>query len=113
MRKIALVKVWKWERENLPSVKHSARVAIAVTVSFIVARLFRLPEAYWAVIATLVVMLSRLGATLIISVERIAATALGALLATCFTGNVFAFAAAVFVIGIVCVALRMEKTAYR
>ncbi len=117
MRKIALVKVWKWERENLPSVKHSARVTIAVTVSFMVARLFRLPEAYWAVIATLVVMQSTLGATLIISVERIAATALGALvgalLATYFTGNVFAFAAAVFVIGIVCIALRMEKTAYR
>jgi uncharacterized membrane protein YccC len=103
----------EWERKNLPSVKHSARVAIAVTVPFIVARLFLLPEAYWAVIATLVVMLSRLGATLIISVERIAATALGALvgalLATYFTGNVFAFAAAVFVIGIVCIALRMEK----
>jgi len=117
VRKIALVKVWKWERENLPSVKHSARVAIAVTVSFMVARLFRLPEAYWAVIATLVVMQSTLGATLIISVERIAATALGALvgalLAIYFTGNVFAFAAAVFVIGIVCIALRMEKTAYR
>jgi uncharacterized membrane protein YccC len=117
VRKIALVKLWKWEPENLPSVKHSARTAIAVTVSFMVARLFRLPEAYWAVIATLVVMQSTLGATLIISVERIAATALGALvgafLATYFTGNVFAFAAAVFVIGIVCIALRMEKTAYR
>jgi uncharacterized membrane protein YccC len=117
VRKIALMKVWKWEPENLPSVKHSARTAIAVTVSFMVARLFRLPEAYWAVIATLVVMQSTLGATLIISVERIAATALGALvgafLATYSTGNMFAFAAAVFVIGIVCIALRMEKTAYR
>jgi uncharacterized membrane protein YccC len=117
MRKIVLVKLWKWEPENLPSVKHSARTAIAVTASFMVARLFRLPEAYWAVIATLVVMQSTLGATLVISIERIAATALGALvgalLATYFTGNVFAFATAVFVIGIVCIALRMEKTAYR
>ena len=34
-------------------------------------------------------------------------------LATYFTGNVFAFGSAVFVIGIVCIALRMEKTAYR
>jgi uncharacterized membrane protein YccC len=117
VRKIVLVKLWKWEPENLPSVKHSARTAIAVTASFMVARLFRLPEAYWAVIATLVVMQSTLGATLIISVERIAATALGALvgalLATYFAGNVFAFATAVFAIGIVCIALRMEKTAYR
>jgi hypothetical protein len=70
-----------------------------------------------SVIATLVMMQSTLDATLIISVERIAATALGALvgalLAIYFTGNVFAFAAAVFVIGIVCIALRMERTAYR
>jgi uncharacterized membrane protein YgaE (UPF0421/DUF939 family) len=46
------------------------------------------------VIATLVMMQSTLDATLIISVERIAATALGALvgalLAIYFTGNVFA-----------------------
>jgi uncharacterized membrane protein YccC len=117
VRKIAPVKLWKWEPENLPSVKHSARTAIAVTVSFMIARLFQLPEAYWAVIATLVVMQSTLGATLVISVERIAATAsgalVGALLAMYFTGNVFAFTVAVFVIGIVCIALRMEKTAYR
>jgi Fusaric acid resistance protein-like len=36
-----------------------------------------LAEAYWAAIATLVVMQSTLGATLLISIERIAATALG------------------------------------
>jgi hypothetical protein len=62
VRKIAPVKLWKWEPENLPSVKHSARTAIAVTVSFMIARLFQLPEASWAVIATLLVMPSTLGA---------------------------------------------------
>src|SRR5439155_7877560 len=77
--KIVLVKLWKWEPENLPSVVHSIRTAIAATISLAVARLFGLPEAYWAAIATLVVMQSTLGATLLISVERIAATALGAL----------------------------------
>jgi len=82
-----------------------------------VARLFGLPEAYWAAIATLVVMQSTLDATLLISVERIAATALGALagalLATWFTQNPFVFAAAVFVLGLLCAAFRMEKSAYR
>jgi len=62
-------------------------------------------------------MQSTLGATLLISVERIAATALGALagalLATWFPGNLFVFAAAVFVLGLLCAAFRMEKTAYR
>jgi len=73
------MKLWKWEPENLPSVIHSIRTAIAATLSLAIARLFGLPEAYWAAIATLVVMQSTLGATLLLSIERIAATALGAL----------------------------------
>src|SRR5947207_13953827 len=115
--KIALVKLWKWEPEDLPSVIHSIRTAIAVTISLAVARLFGLPEAYWAAIATLVVMQSTLGATLLTSVERIVATALGALagalLANYFTGNLLVFAAAVFVLGLLCAAFRVEKSAYR
>ncbi|MBW8885860.1 MAG: FUSC family protein, partial [Planctomycetia bacterium] len=43
-----------------------------------VARLVQMPEAYWAAIATLVVMQSTLGATLTLSVERVVATAVGA-----------------------------------
>src|SRR5438552_7087500 len=117
LREIGLVKLWKWEPENLPSIIHSIRTAIAATISLAVARLFGLPEAYWAAIATLVVMQSTLGATLLISVERIAATALGALagalLATWFTGNLFIFVVAVFVLGLLCTAFRMEKSAYR
>jgi uncharacterized membrane protein YgaE (UPF0421/DUF939 family) len=111
------VKLWKWEPENLPSLVHSIRTAIAASLSFAVARLFGLPEAYWAAIATLVVMQSTLDATLLISVERIAATALGALagalLANYFTGNLFVFATAVFLLGLLCAVFRMEKSAYR
>lgn len=39
------MKLWKWEPENLPSVIHSIRTAVAATVSLAVARLFGLPEA--------------------------------------------------------------------
>ena len=96
---------------------HSIRTAIAATLSLAVARVFGLPEAYWAAIATLVVMQSTLGATLLLSIERIAATALGALagalLASYFTGNLLVFATAVFVLGLLCSAFRLEKTAYR
>ena len=81
---------------------HSIRTAIAATLSLAIARLFGLPEAYWAAIATLVVMQSTLGATLLLSIERIAATALGALvgalLASYFTGNLLVFTAAVFLL---------------
>jgi len=111
------VKLWKWEQENLPSVGHSIRTAIAATLSLAAARLFGLPEAYWAAIATLVVMQSTLDATLLISIERIAATALGAVtgavVASYFTGNLLLFAATLFVLGLVCAAFRMEKSAYR
>ena len=111
------MKLWKWERQNLPSVIHSIRTAIAATISLAVARLFGLPEAYWTAIATLVVMQSTLDATVLISVERIAATALGALagalLANYFIGNLLVFAGAIFVLGLLCAAFRMEKSAYR
>jgi uncharacterized membrane protein YgaE (UPF0421/DUF939 family) len=96
---------------------HSIRTAIAATLSLTVARLFGLPEAYWAAIATLVVMQSTLAATLVISIERIVATALGAatgaLVASYFVGNFLLFAATVFALGLLCAALRMEKSAYR
>lgn len=112
-----VMKLWKWEPENLPSVVQSIRTAIAATASLGVARLFGLPEAYWAAIATLVAMQSTLGATLLISIEGIAGTALGALagalLANYFTGNLLVFAATVFVLGLLCAAFRMERAAYR
>ena len=111
------MKLWKWKPENLPSVIHSIRTAVAATLSLAVARVFGLPEAYWAAIATLVVMQSTLGATVLISIERIAATALGALagalVASYFTGNLLVFAAAVFLLGLLSAAFHMEKTAYR
>jgi uncharacterized membrane protein YgaE (UPF0421/DUF939 family) len=62
-------------------------------------------------------MQSTLAATLLISIERIAATALGAvtgaLVASYFAGNFLVFAMMVFVLGLLCAAFRMEKTAYR
>jgi fusaric acid resistance family protein len=72
------MKLWSWQKENLPSITHSVRTALAATASVIVARLVQMPEAYWAAIATLVVMQSSLAATLTLSIERVVATALGA-----------------------------------
>ena len=108
------MKLWKWEQENLPSLVHSIRTAIAASLSLAVARLFGLAEAYWAAIATLLVMQSTLGATVLISIAATAVGALaGALVATYFAGNILVFAAAVFVLGLLSAAFRMEKTAYR
>jgi uncharacterized membrane protein YccC len=111
------MKLWVWEKKNLPSITHAIRTAAAATVSVIIARLLQMPEAYWAAIATLVVMQSTLGATLTLSIERIVATAVGASVgaidANYFAANLVAFAVAIFLIGLLSIAFRLEKTAYR
>ena len=48
------MKLWNWQKENLPSIGHSVRTALAATAAVIAARLVQMPEAYWAAIATLV-----------------------------------------------------------
>jgi uncharacterized membrane protein YccC len=109
--------LWSWQKENLPSIGHSIRTAIAATVAVIAARLVQMPEAYWAAIATLVVMQSTLGATLTLSVERIVATAVGAsvgaLESNYFGANLAAFMLAIFFIGLLSFGFRLERTAYR
>jgi uncharacterized membrane protein YgaE (UPF0421/DUF939 family) len=111
------MKLWAWDEKNLPSIGHALRTALAATVSVIVARLAQMPEAYWAAIATLVVMQSTLGATLTISIERVVATAVGASVgafeADYFGANLIAFGAAIFLLGLLSLAFRLEKTAYR
>jgi len=112
-----LMKLWTWQKENLPSIAHSIRTAAAATLSVVVARLVQMPEAYWAAIATLVVMQSTLGATLTLSIERIVATAVGAsvgaLEANYFGANLVAFMVAIILIGLLSYGFRLEKTAYR
>jgi uncharacterized membrane protein YccC len=96
---------------------HAARTTVAAIVSLLVARLFRLPEAYWAAITTLVVMQSTFGAAFTVSWQRFAGTAIGAatgaLFATYFGSNTAMFATGIFILGIICAVLRLDKAAYR
>ena len=119
-------RVWALLRLDSQALRHSARTAVAAVASLLVAHLFRLPEAYWAVVTTLIVMQSHLGATWTISVRRLAGTALGAalaaLLVTYFGSNVYAFGAGIFLLGLLCALLGsahqrlpeyLDRTAYR
>lgn len=85
---------------------HSARTAVAAVVSVLVARLFRLPEAYWAPITTLVITQSSLGAALKVSWQRFVGTGLGAVLgaivASHFDPHVLVFGGSVFLLGLLC-----------
>lgn len=103
--------------ENPSSLWNAARTATASIASYLVARMFHLPEAYWALVSTLIVTQSTLGGALPVSVQRFAGTAVGAAVgavtATYFPGNIWVFAVAVFLIGALCAALRVERSAYR
>src|SRR5258705_13464235 len=76
-----------------------------------------MPEAYWAEIASLVVMESTRGPPLALSVERIVATAVGAsvgaLESNYFGANLAAFMLAIFFIGLLSFGFRLERPAYR
>jgi uncharacterized membrane protein YccC len=96
---------------------HSARTAIAAIATLVVAKLFHLPEAYWASITTLVVTQSSLGAALSVSGERFMGTLLGAtvgaIIATFVPTGMLVFGAGVFVLGLLTAAARGNRSAYR
>jgi uncharacterized membrane protein YgaE (UPF0421/DUF939 family) len=96
---------------------HSVQTTIAAVGSLLIARLCKLPESYWAAITTIIVMQSTLGAALTISKQRLAGSALGAamgaLLATYAGKSVAVFGMGIFLCGVICAVLHMERSAYR
>lgn len=106
-----------WPNVDQRELVHAARTTVAAVLSVLIARLFRLPESYWAAVTTMVVMQSTLGAAMTVSKQRLAGTALGAamgaLLGTYFGSNVFVFGAGLFVLGAICAVLHIERNAFR
>ncbi|HTW24256.1 MAG TPA: FUSC family protein [Candidatus Baltobacteraceae bacterium] len=106
--------LWRIKDQGL---EHPARTAVAAAVSLVVAAAFKLPEAYWAPVSTIVVMQSTLGAAIKVSGQRFAGTALGAaagaLVATYLPGTALVFGVSVFAMGLVCAALWLDRAAYR
>lgn len=102
---------------RLTVVEHSVRTAVSAVTSLLVARLFSLPETYWAPITTLVITQSSLGAAFPVSRQRFVGTVLGALVgglvASQFRTNVFVFAAGVLILGLLCGVLGADRSAYR
>src|SRR6185503_10544474 len=108
---------WVTAKDNPSSLVYAAQIATGSVLSFMIARLFRLPEAYWAPMSTLIVMQSTFDAAVPVSAQYFAGTAIGAAIGalsdTYFHGSVLAFGVAVYLIGLLCVVLRLERSAYR
>jgi uncharacterized membrane protein YccC len=100
-----------------PVLEHSVRTAVAALASLLVARLFRLPEAYWATITTLAIAQSSLGAARRDSWQRLAGTALGALIGAIVASQAgpktLVFGASVLALGLACAGARLDRSAYR
>ena len=96
---------------------HATRTTLAAVASLLAARACGLPEAYWASITTLVVTQSTLGASLKVSTERLVGTVLGALAGALLSASQIpalpAYAAGVFVLGILCGWPGLSRAAYR
>lgn len=97
--------------------EHSARTAVAAVASLYVARLFKLPESYWAPITTLVITQSSLGAALGVSWQRFVGTAVGAavgaIIASYFGHQILVFGISIFLLGLLLAALPSNRSAYR
>jgi uncharacterized membrane protein YccC len=103
-------------KENPLSITHACRMAAIVSISFLVAQLFRLPEAYWAAVTTLLIVQS-LATAVATSVQYFAGTAVGAVVGgwagSYFPGNVLVFGLCILAIGILFAPLRVERSAFR
>lgn len=113
----ALFRDWVIAKDNPPSIASVGLSAAATVTSYLIAGLFGLPEAYWASIASLMTMQLTFSAALPVAVQYVAGTAagagVGALADIYFHASVWVFAAAVVLIGLACIALRVERSAFR
>lgn len=108
---------WMIAGDNAPSVAHVILSAFAAVLSYLIARLFHLPEAYWAPMSALIVMQLTLSAALPIAVQYVVGTAVGAAVGagidSYFHTSVIAFGAAIILVGLLSVALSVERSAFR
>ena len=103
--------------QGWPVFLHSTRTAAASVASLLTARLFRLPETYWAGLTTLVVTQSSLSMALADSQQRFFGTFLGAIVgaivANYFGPDVLAFGGSVFALGVLCSIAHASRSAYK
>jgi uncharacterized membrane protein YgaE (UPF0421/DUF939 family) len=95
------------------SVQQGIRTALAAVLAYWITDLLRLPGGYWASISAIVVMQSEVGATVTASRDRVAGTALGAvvglLTSLVWHHSLLVFGLAVLVVMMLCTALNFKN----
>jgi len=113
----AQLREWVIARNNPPSVAYVMLSALAAVLSYVIASRFRLAEAYWAPMSTLIVMKLTLDAAFPIAVQYVVGTALGAafgaMVGAYLHPGIWALGVAIALVGLLCVALRIARSAFR
>src|SRR5438132_5204332 len=109
--------MWRLSRGTAgPFLVHAVRTAIACVASLLVARLFRLPEAYWAPITTMVITQSSLGAAFAVSWQRFVGTflgaAVGAIVASYFGPHALVFVTSLLILVTLRILTQSDSMAY-
>lgn len=95
------------------SLQQGIRTALAAALSYWITSRLRLPGGYWAAISSIVVMQSEVGATVAASRDRLAGTAMGAvvglLTALVWHHSILVFALAILVVMMLCAALNYKN----
>jgi len=95
------------------SFQQGIRTALAAALAYWITGLLHLPGGYWAAISAIVVMQSEVGATVLASRDRIAGTAMGAvvgwIISRVWHHSILIFAAGVLLVMMLCAALRFKN----
>jgi uncharacterized membrane protein YgaE (UPF0421/DUF939 family) len=76
--------MWFWKNLTRPRLELAVATGIAGVVSLYAARLFQLPQAYWAAISSFIVLQSNIAGTLSAARNRLIGTAIGAVIGAVF-----------------------------
>src|SRR5271154_1042663 len=97
-----------------PFIKEPAVIACTAVICLFLAKWLRLPQGYWAVMSSIIVMQSNVEETISASLTRLVGTAIGAIVGGIFLQlygvHVWVFGIAVMIVVIICIFLNLKQS---
>lgn len=95
-------------------IKEPVVIAFTAVVCLCLAKLLKLPQGYWAVMSSIIVMQANVKETISASSNRLAGTAIGAIIGGIFLKlygvHVWVFGIAVMVVVLICISLNLKQS---